>query len=157
MPVKYVNHVISSLLENKNGTQESVGLCQRILWVMPFWWINLERYEYNRQRAIFRARYFLWLAFVVFFVDFFYNKNAISWHGNAYVHGMLSWMFIGNHMNQLCFLQSFISISTRYFTTCYRDGNDGRQCRNCPSISKVYLIYFKYNGMLQTIIFARTV
>ena len=47
---------------------------------------------------------FLCLSFLVIFVDCFYNKNAISWHGNAYIHGMLSWMFIGNHMNQLCFL-----------------------------------------------------
>ena len=29
--------------KGKIGTQESVGLCQRILWVMPPWWVNLER------------------------------------------------------------------------------------------------------------------
>ena len=28
--------------KGKIDTQESVGLCQRILWVMPPWWINLE-------------------------------------------------------------------------------------------------------------------
>ena len=32
-----------SVLNEKIGTQESVGLCRRILWVMSPWWINLER------------------------------------------------------------------------------------------------------------------
>ena len=40
-------------------------------------------------------------------------------------------------------------VYTRYFATCHRDGNDGGQCRNLISL-KVYLTYFKYNGMLQT-------
>ena len=68
-----------------------------------------------------RCATFFRLAFVVIFDDCFYNENDISWHGNANLHGLLSWMLV---------ISSNISICTRYLTTCYRDGKGGRQCRN---------------------------
>ena len=70
--------------------------------------------------------YFFRLAFVVIFDDCFYNENDISWHGNANLHGLLSWMLAISY----AFLNRIYPFVQGVITTCYRDGKRGRQCWN---------------------------